>query len=125
MEKIGSKEEFYRIIKEERRKRHADINNNFLTDDRIEGLTDKGILFYELKDDGLLFFDDEKDYYNLYYYWNNEKPFLTEKREKPVVIVNYWKGDKGERQLKFEESLKRRGLRIPTSPNRYRKIRSG
>lgn len=110
MEKIGSKQDFYNIIKEERKIRNADINNNYLTDDRIDDMVEKGVLFYEIKDDGLLFFDDERDYYNLYYYWNSEKPFCTEKREKPVVIVNYWNGEKREKQLKFEERLKEAGF---------------
>lgn len=110
MEKVRDRQDYHELVKSARQDKHTDTNNDFLNSDIIDRLTADGRLFYELTDNGILFYDDEVRYYNLYYYWNREAPFIVEKKEKPVVIVQYWSGEKKEKQLGFEDRIKEAGF---------------
>ena len=129
MEKVCSKQEFFDIIKANRKNTHADINNNFLSSSEIERLVNRDALYYEVKENGIIFLSDEVEYYNIYYYWNSNEDFPAIEKDKPVVIVNYWQGDKGEKQLRFEEKLKKAGFKnshlsgqIKKNPERLKEV---
>ena len=111
MKKITSVKEYQELKKSARERAHTNINNDFLSESEVERLTGLNRFFYEEYEDGIVFYDDEIRYYNIFYHWNRDKAVNVSPEDKPLVIVHYWKGEKRDRLLSFEEKLKEAGFK--------------
>ena len=86
MEQIRSVEEYKEAVRSNKQRLTAVMKNAVLMTNAIAGYISRGKLFRETCDNGLLLFLDEEAYYKLYYFWEEGKPLIGLRREKPVLV---------------------------------------
>lgn len=128
MKKVSFLAEYSDIIKNTRRKYDKMIYNVMLLPDEIERLIGYGRFYYEEVDGGVIFYDDELDFYKLYCHLDISATVHITSRDKPQIVEFIGSTVRTDRKVealreKFEESGIEKyvtNMRVRTSAKRHR-----
>lgn len=86
MQKINSLEEYKSIIQWNKKRLTSIVKNCFLMNTVMEQYISQGRLYAQKYEDGVLLFVDERLYYNMFYFWKEDKPFPILELDRPVLV---------------------------------------
>jgi len=110
VETVNDINHYSALIKESIIKDKQNISNCFLMPDGINRYTQNSRMFWERVQNGIIFICEEKDFYYLYFYLNNQEITLydkwREKFNKPVIIdLVHWESKKPQTLIGVENQL--------------------
>ncbi len=106
MDKFQNVEEYNNLVNGVRKEFKPTLTNCYLYPEEVERYISQGRLYYEKYVGELLIYSDEMTHYRIYYYWNQNYPFLVYKKDKVCAVANIYRGaEKSEKLLKAEEAL--------------------
>ncbi|MBE5884339.1 MAG: GNAT family N-acetyltransferase [Lachnospiraceae bacterium] len=91
MEKLSSIEEYYKLIKEAKKKCRISFSNMYAMPNELQRYIELGRIFYESCDAGILFFFDEEKYYKLCLYVDANIPFCVSAMDKKILVRNIFR----------------------------------
>lgn len=110
MQPVHSIEEYYSLINAAKARCGMLKTNSAMFPDSVQRYIDLGRMLWEESVSGIVFYTNEEAFYQAYYYVQPETPFVIEKKDKPVLIQNVYKGEKKPWMLQVEESLRASGF---------------
>ena len=112
MERITSLDEYYAIVKAAKGDGGALKTNCMLFPDALQRYIRLGRLGYEVIDAGVAVLADEENFYQVFAHVHPDVPFRIERKEKPLLFQNMYKGEKKPWMLQVEESLSGSGFAL-------------
>ena len=99
-------DEYTGIVKEVKSVCRRPFSNIFYMSDEIKKYIESGRLAYERTEGGIIFFEDEKLYYRVCLYVNEQEKFMIYPQNKKILIRNIYKTkEKGESLQRVEQRL--------------------